>query len=95
MPDLAVVNLRQKAVLWERDVTDRHGQYSHLSPIEIKCRWDETLGQIRSDQNTDESQTNQLFVDRILFPGSLMFLGTLRDLPLSDNSRIFEITSTK
>lgn len=77
----------QKAVLWERTGYDRTGQPTvTASPVELDVRWDETFRQVPSRDRTPTTIEAVAVVTRDIPIGSLMWLGSLDDLPGTDHT---------
>lgn len=85
MPELAVVNLRQWCVVWfKSDVYDRHGQPRLADPVNVKCRWVTSDSESPTQDQTRESYTMGLPVDRAIPLGSIVWgQGKIADLPAS------------
>jgi hypothetical protein len=83
MPAIEVQNLNQKAVLWAASSYDNFGCYQVTSPVEIDCRWEESRKQSASPENTVIAIVATAFVDREIAAGSILWKGSLSDLPTS------------
>lgn len=78
MPPPGRAWLRQKAVLWSRDGTDRYGQPKvEAEPVEVKVRWTETHQQARDSQGNPVTINAQVVANREITVGSLMWKGEL------------------
>lgn len=74
--------LRQAAVWWSKgsNLPDDFGATQFSEPVEIKCRWDVSRAQVlRSDGQTLLSEA-QVFVDRDMQEGDVLWLGELVDV---------------
>jgi hypothetical protein len=99
---LVVRMRRQTAVYWALASNesggldqDQYGRPGYTDPVEIDCRWEDTVTEyVRKDGSTQTSGT-RVFVDRDMKVGELLMLGTLDDvLDLEDpraNDNFFEI----
>jgi hypothetical protein len=82
MPDVSVVNLLQKAVLWARTGFGRDGDpIVSDTPVELRVRWVGSKSLAQSSQETPEARPVQVDVDRDIATGSRLWLGELADLP--------------
>lgn len=75
----------QTAVYWGSPVNDGYGNMTYSEPIEIKCRWEDTI-KVLSDSNGKEftSSTSILIPQEYqVEEQGMLFLGTLDDLPSS------------
>jgi hypothetical protein len=83
MPAPEVRALNDYAVLWAAGVTDGYGRSKVLAPIEIKVRWEGSIAESTSSQDTVQSQPAEVFVDREVTIGSILWHGRLANLPES------------
>lgn len=94
MPDITVTNLKQKAVLWERDGSDRYGQVQVSStPSEISCRWEQTDSGRLSQDSEGVSYQISVHTAQYVAPGSVMWEGKLVDLPGSYTDDLYVVDS--
>lgn len=81
MPRIEKRLLNQKAVLWPRVGTDRNGEPTVGSPLEINVRWEEDFRGSVDSQGTPIAVNGTIDVDRDITAGSILWLGELSDLP--------------
>jgi len=68
---------RQHAVWWKRLQADDYGRYSYASPVAIKCRWDENVGQTMSAKGDMVASSSTVYVDRVMSVGDKLKLGEI------------------
>lgn len=69
---------RQKAVWWKRsDTTDQYGSYVFESPVEIKCRWEDSIGEFRNSLGQVMNTKATVYVDREMKPGDKLKKGEM------------------
>jgi hypothetical protein len=73
--------LRQYAVMWTVAGRDRHGEITVAAPVEIRCRWLEGQVDSQDSQGNDIVWDAEAYVDRLVPPDSLLWLGRLAALP--------------
>lgn len=81
MPEQELSHRFQKAVLWERGYYDAYGQPTAKDPVEIDVRWEDNQSESLDQQGNTVVLDASVTVDRKIAPGSLMWLGSLADLP--------------
>jgi len=81
MPSPEISNLTDYAVLWEAAALDDYGEPTVYYPIEIRVRWEESYTESADSQNTTQSISTTIFVDRELAIGSILWHGRLLELP--------------
>lgn len=81
MPEIEVSSLHQKAVLWAYYDTDGNGEPRVSEPVEIDCRWEHVVSQMLSPQGEPIAVDGEVFVDRVIAVGSVLWKGALADLP--------------
>lgn len=81
MPAPEISNLKQYAVLWTASTIDRYGKQTVEEPVEIRVRWEKAVLESSDPRTTVQSSPTEVFVDREVAIGSLLWLGRLRDLP--------------
>lgn len=86
MPPLETSSLFQKAVLFPRTGTDRYGQPTTGSAVEIPCRWKTERREVVTSTGDTIGLDATVTVDRKIAIGSLMWLGTLKDWNASGSS---------
>ena len=86
-------NCVQTAVYWGSPVEDGYGGKTWGDPVEIDCRWEETM-QVMLDKDGEEITSRAaVYVTQDLEENGVLYLGTLDDLdsdqeadPLSNNA---------
>lgn len=68
-------------MLWAAAATDGYGRSKVLAPVEIRVRWDGSFVESTDPQNTVQAQSAEVFVDRDITMGSLLWHGRLSSLP--------------
>jgi len=81
MPAPEISSRTQNCVLWPFSDFDDHGRYTVAAPVDIKVRWEETRREIRKPDGVLVSIESTAYVDRAIVPNSLMWLGTIANLP--------------
>lgn len=94
MPNVEVMNLLQKAVLWERSAVDRYGEPTVSDPVEIDVRWEEGLQETIDAEGTPVAASGTVDVDQDIPVGSILWLGELADLPDPVTSGLVEVVSS-
>ena len=74
-------SLHQKAVLWTFASYDSNGEPKVSSPTEISCRWEDVTKQIMGDGDTPIAIDAEVWVDRVIAKGSMLWKGALTALP--------------
>ena len=91
MPRIEIRNLAQYAVLWIIYTKGNYGEYTVSSPIEISVRWEEMRSITGDPQNTVESNVPEVFIDREILIGSILWKGRLTDLP-DTPTKLYKVT---
>jgi len=86
--------LKMTAVYWSTQsiesgglAHDDYGQPLWSSPIEIKCRWEETTEEFISSNGTRQVSSVKVYVDRDMKEGEILMLGALIDVVDENNPR--------
>lgn len=69
--------LRQYAILWTYTGTDHYGNSTFSSPVQIKCRWEDQIGDFVGPRGETLTTKAIVYVDRDLKPGDVLKLGVL------------------
>ena len=92
--------LKQIAVYWPLTAPtfDNYGKpITTSSPVEIKCRWDDTQDEFVDSQGMKQKASVKIIADRDLDIGGCIFLGMLDEIEDQDdpklNPRVHEIRS--
>ena len=76
----------QTALYWGTPVNDGYGGTTYADPVEIKCRWDDTIKMINNKQGEELISNAEIITNEELEEGGLLYLGTLDDLELMEDS---------
>lgn len=89
-------DLRQKAVLWAATGFDDYGQVTVAAATEIKVRWVTGKKTDLGVQSDSVGFDSTAAVDRHIPDGSILRLGSLRDLPdvLTDLNQVIDSKTT-
>lgn len=92
MPSIEKRNLKDYAVLWIASIKDNYGEFKVSTPIEIRVRWESLITASSDPQNTVETNTTDVLVDREIAIGSILWHGKLTNLPdtLTDLYKVSE-----
>jgi hypothetical protein len=72
--------LNQTAVYWATPSADGYGGYTWDNPVEISCRWEDTI-QVITDSNGEEIVSRAVvYLDQDVDENGVLFLGSLTDL---------------
>lgn len=85
---------RQEGVYWERLTPDQFGRFSYATPIEIKCRWDDSSAEYRDNRGEKALSQATVYVDRLMKAGDMLKKGELdSDTPADPTTLVdaFEI----
>lgn len=81
MPAFETMDLQQRAVLWEKTGQDEHNEPTVASPVEIPVRWHWKRRQVAGPNGLPIAVDVTVVVNQDVADGSLLWLGTLDDLP--------------
>ena len=70
----------QTAVYWGAPTPDGYGGKTYSDPVEIPCRWDDTLEVIKDERGEEIICKAKVLVTQDLEEGGMLYLGTLEDL---------------
>ena len=70
----------QTAVYWGDPTPDGYGGKTYSDPVEIPCRWDDTLEVIKDERGEEIICKAKVLVTQDLEEGGMLCLGTLEDL---------------
>lgn len=74
---------KQTAVYWARTTSDHYGRFSYQPPVEVKCRWDDTIQEFVNATGEKQASRAVAYVDTIMVPGDRIKRGVLEtDTPL-------------
>lgn len=72
---------KQTAVYWiPLDKLDSYGAPVLGSPVEISCRWQDSVQLFIAADGTEQTSNAKVFVDRDVVIGGVLMLGTLEDI---------------
>ena len=80
----------QKAVVWEFSSYDSHREPRVSLPQEFSVRHELNEAEIVTEQDTNQPATSEMWVESAVASGSIVWLGTLVDLPASPTN-LFEV----
>ena len=88
---------KQTAVYWAKSGLDSYGQLTYSTPVEISCRWEDTIQEFIGTNGVRQLSQSVVYVDRDMYVGDILKLGELdsgvdQDTPM-DNSGAWEIRS--
>lgn len=87
MPDPETAGLWQDAVLWEATgETDRYGQHVIGSAVQLQVVWNTKRREVLDAKGSTVKVDAVAVVDREIRAGSLMWLGSIDDLPGTSES---------
>jgi len=95
MPAIEAQNRFQKATLWAKYGTDRNGEVTVSSPVNIKVRWDAGLSATVDQTGTTTAKNGTVIVNQDVTEGSILRLGEVCSLPTPVTDGLFEIMSFK
>lgn len=70
----------QTAVYWGNPVPDGYGGTDYDDPVEIACRWDETINVITASNGKEVVSKASILVTQNIDEEGYLYLGTLDDL---------------
>jgi hypothetical protein len=80
MADITTKFLKQTCCYWGGPVPDGYGGFTFADPVEIPCRWTDSVQVISDGKGNDVICKSVVMVDRDLAELGMLFLGTLDDL---------------
>ncbi len=93
MPSIETTGLNDYAVLWAASTLDGYGKAKINAAVEINVRWEGRVQDSTNPNSGVESTPVEVFVDRAIETGSIMWHGRLQDLPDSPTN-LFEVISS-
>lgn len=82
MPSIERMGLKQYAVVWFAGPVDNNGDVTVRTPVEIRCRWEESIGeQLSPTTGATRDSAQSIMVDRLIPVDSIIWLGKLKELP--------------
>lgn len=69
--------LNQTAVYWAKTGVDTYGHPTFSNPVEIKCRWEDTINEVVDASGTTVLSKTKVLVDRDVTIGGVLCLGEL------------------
>jgi len=72
---------KQTATLWVRTGVDQFGQPRFATPVEIPCRWEESIAEFTTPTGEKTISRAIVYPDRSLAPGDYLWEGELADAP--------------
>ena len=77
--------LNQTAVYWAKAGVDGYGHPTFSNPVEIKCRWEDTINEVVDASGTTVLSKTKVLVDRDVTVGGVLCLGDLDSGMSSEN----------
>lgn len=82
MPSPERAGLTGYAVLWAANGINAYGDITVANPVEIRCRWEESIGeQLSPTTGATQDSSQSIMVDRLIPVDSILWLGKKKDLP--------------
>lgn len=78
--------LIQLAVYWGTPVNDGQGGFTWAEPIEIACRWIDSVETVLASDGREFVSRAKVHIDRELDKNGMLFLGGLDDLDSSEEA---------
>jgi len=76
---------KQKAVWWARNESpNTFGQYGFAEPVEVDCRWDDTIQAFLDAQGETQQSRAAVYVDRVMRVGDRLRQGDIESDEPSD-----------
>jgi len=69
--------LKQTAIYWAPDSVDQYGQTTYLSPVELRCRWEDVMQEIITADGAKQVSKTKVMVNEDVVIGGVMMLGSL------------------
>ena len=76
----------QTAVYWGSPTSDLDGSSSYVSPVEIKCLWQEAIKMIKDTEGKEIVSNASIYVLQDLDNHGMLFHGELDDLSLEEKN---------
>ena len=80
MADITTRFLKQTAVYWGAPVNDGYGQFTFADPIEIPCRWSDSIQVVSDGKGNDIVCKSVVMVGIDIEELAMMWLGLLANL---------------
>jgi hypothetical protein len=97
VPSPEANNRYQDAVLWPISGTDRYGEQTRGTRVQLRVRWNATHREMLDAQGNRIAIEAEAVVDRVVANGSVMWLGTIAQWDAtgvtSTNSELMEVVS--
>lgn len=71
---------KQKAVWWEAMGSNQFGVPGFAQPVEVDCRWEDTIEEFLDAEGNRQLSRSIVYVDRVMRVTDRLFLGTIEDL---------------
>lgn len=78
---------RETLVYWAPNSTNMAGELEWHAPVEMTCRWDDKVQEIRTDDGTYVLAKSEVISEIKLEVGGIVFRGTLNDVVYPDTPR--------
>lgn len=83
--------LKQTAVYWGSPQEDGYGGKTYDDPIEIRCRWEDSVQVVSASNGEEIISRAVVFTDTDLEENGLLYLGTMEDLISSSGESSGEV----
>ena len=80
------IGLNQIAVYWAAPVKDGEGGFTWAAPVEIECRWNDTVETVLASDGKEFVSKSKVHVDQDVVRDGMLFLGCLDDLDSSEEA---------
>lgn len=81
MVDIETMERHDKAIYWAASGKNRYGKITVASPIDLDVRWEYVNREIVGPQGEVVRVDAVVVVDRVILDGSIMWKGSLKDIP--------------
>lgn len=77
---MSLIDRNQTAVYWAPASLDSFGKHTFGVPVEVDCRWQDSVELVRDGSGAERCSVSKVFPDRALSTGGFLYLGELTDL---------------
>ena len=89
---LLIRSCKQTVIYWGSPVNDGYGKMTFDNPVEIKCRWEDAMQVVETDDGKEIVSTSQLHVLQSVDKEGLVYLGELNDLTIEQRLNPYSIS---
>ena len=79
--DLLIGAANQTCVYWAKTGSDRYGNPTYASPVELDCRWETSVGNSIGADGSQYSRTARVYLRNVIEVDGYLWLGTLSTAP--------------